>query len=146
MADLRSAMRDGDVERREAIRMLRAAVKNEEIELRRGLAEDEFHRVLARVVKRHRESIEQFELAKRDDLVAHERAQLAAIERYLPTLMPRAEVEANVREMLAGITIDGPRARGQLMGALAKRLRGKADMKEVSQVVEAMLASTGARA
>src|SRR4051794_6174811 len=94
VADLKVAMREGDVTRREAIRFLRAAVLNEELELqkkefdarasdaddegdsvpRRGLTDEETLRVVERLVKRHRDSIEQFERGGRSDLVAHEQA------------------------------------------------------------------------
>ena len=140
--DLRSAMRSGDTERREAIRMLRAALKNEQIELRQPLSEQETTAVVARIAKRHRESIEQFKTANRADLVAHEEAQLATVVQYLPTLMSPEEVEAEVRAVMAGIDISGPRAQGQIMSALSQRLRGKADMGQVSATVKRLLADS----
>jgi hypothetical protein len=142
MDDLKQAMRAGDVERREAIRMLRAAVKNEEIALQHPLSEVEFVGVVNRLVKRHRESIDQFEKGNRPDLVIHEQAQLAALSPYLPTLMSREEIAAVVREVMAEVNAEGPRAQGQIMAALAPRLRGKADMKEVSAVVQSQLTAS----
>ena len=70
ITDLKSAMRAADVPRREAIRMLRAAILNEEIEIRRPLDDAEALRVIDRLVKRHRDSIEQFEKGGRSDLVS----------------------------------------------------------------------------
>lgn len=141
--ELKDAMRTGDDVRRDAIRMLRAALKNEQIELRHPLSEQEAQRVVARIAKRHRESIEQFEQGHRPDLVAREQAQLAVIERFLPTLMSREEIEAEVRAALAGVDASSPRAQGAVMAALAPRLRGKADMKLVSEIVREQLAAAG---
>lgn len=139
MADLRESMRAGDTERRESIRMLRAAIKNEEIALRHPLSADEATAVVGRIAKRHRESIEQFERANRRDLVEHEQAQLAALESYLPTMMSRDEIELEVRAAMAETGTSGPRAQGQIMSTLAQRLRGRAELSEVSKVVKAVL-------
>ena len=133
--DLKEAMRSGDTERREAIRMLRAALKNEQIALRHPLSEQETTAVVARIAKRHRESIDQFRDANRPDLVSHEEAQLATVERYLPQLMSREAVVAEVKAVMAGLDTSGPRAQGQVMSALSGRLRGKADMKLVNTIV-----------
>lgn len=143
--DLKVAMRSGDEIRRDAIRMLRAALKNEEIELRHPLTDDESARVVARIAKRHRESIDQFNQGNRPDLVKHEEEQLAVIEQFLPTMMPRDQVEAEVRAVLSTVDTSGPRAQGAVMAAIAPRLRGKADMKVVSEVVRELLAADGAR-
>ena len=141
MADLKEAMRAGDAERREAIRMVRAALKNEQIELGHPLSQDEAEAVVSRVARRHRESIDQFRQANRPDLVAHEEAQLAALEPYLPRLMSREQIEAEVRSVMSELDTSGPRAQGQIMAALAQRLRGKADLKEVSAIVRSLVES-----
>jgi uncharacterized protein YqeY len=121
--------------------MLRAAMKNEEIELRHPLVQEEAERVVARLAKRHRESIEQFRQGNRPDLVEREEAQLAVVERFLPQLMPRDEVEAIVHATLAGLDVSGPRAQGAAMAAIAPKLRGKADMRLVSEIVRSVLAA-----
>jgi uncharacterized protein YqeY len=146
MADLAAAIRAGDVERREAIRMLRAAMKNEEIALGRPLSDEGTQRVLARLVKRHRESIDQFKQADRGDLVAHEEAQLAALQPYLPRMMECEEIKREVVAALAELDDGGPVSHGRLMGSLAKRLRGKADMKQVDRIVRQLLAASESHA
>ena len=140
--DLKDAMRSGDTERREAIRMLRAALKNEQIALGHPLSEQETTAVVARIAKRHRESIDQFRDANRPDLVSHEEAQLAVVERYLPQMMSREDVEVEVRSVLATMDTSGPRAQGQVMSALSQRLRGKADMKLVNTIVRDLLGAS----
>ena len=140
--DLKAAMRSGDTERREAIRMLRAALKNEQIALGHPLSEQEAATVVARIAKRHRESIDQFRDANRQDLVTHEEVQLATVEQYLPQLMSREDVVAEVKAVMATMDTSGPRAQGQVMSALSGRLRGKADMKMVSTIVKDLLGAS----
>jgi uncharacterized protein YqeY len=142
--ELKDAMRAGDEVRRDAIRMLRAALKNEEIELRHPLTQQEAERVVVRLAKRHRESIDQFRQGNRPDLVQREETQLGVVEKFLPQLMPNAEAEAIVRETLAGLDLSGPRAQGAAMAAVSPKLRGKADMKFVSELVRSMLAASPA--
>lgn len=161
--DLKTAMRTGDEVSRDAIRMLRAALKKEQDDARetawlaakKGGQESQFREppplteeakvaVVSRLAKRHRESIEQFTQGNRPDLVAHEQAQLAIVERYLPTLMPREDVEKIVLETLAGMDLAQPRAQGAIMAALAPKLRGKADMKLVNEIVREQLAAQAA--
>jgi uncharacterized protein YqeY len=139
--DLNDAMRTGDEVRRDAIRMLRAALKNEQIELRHPLSQEEAERVVARLAKRHRESIDQFRQGHREDLVEREERQLAVVEKFLPSQLPADEVERIVRETLAGIDLSAPRAQGAAMAAVSPRLRGKADMKVVSELVRSMVAA-----
>ena len=143
--ELKDAMKSGDDVRRDAIRMLRAALKNEEIELRHPLTQDDAGRVVKRIVKRHRESIDQFKQGNRLDLAEREESQLAVVEKYVPVsnFMPREEVEVIVRETVAGMDVStGLRAQGAVMAALSPKLRGKADMKVVSEIVRGLLANS----
>jgi uncharacterized protein YqeY len=139
MADLRAAMRQGDVPRKEAIRLLRAAVLNEEIERRRPLTDDEALIVVERLVKRHQDSIDQFRKGRREDLVAYEQAQLAAIKSYLPERLPREEIEARVRAAIEQAGASSRADTGKVMQQLAAGLRGRADLKEVSRLVQERL-------
>ena len=163
MADLKVAMRDGDVTRREAIRMLRAAILNEEVELqrrafeargggeadqseaaaipRRSLGDEEIVQVVERLVKRHQDSIAEFRKGGRADLIDREEAQLGVIASYLPyKLYTRDEIEAAVRAAIAETGASGPRDLGKLMPRLSAELRGKADMNQVRQVAQDLLA------
>jgi uncharacterized protein len=100
--------------------------------------------VVGRIVKRHRESIEQFRQGNRPDLAEREESQLAVVERFLPELMPADQVEAIVRETMASLDMSGPRAQGAAMAALSPKLRGNADMKLVSEIVRSVLAANAA--
>ena len=140
--ELKDAMKAGDEVRRDAIRMVRAALKNEQIELLHPLTDDEVDTVVTRIAKRHRDSIAEFKKGNRPDLVAHEEAQLAVVEKFARVqFVSREQVEAEVRETIAELNLSGPRAMGPIMTALSKKLRDKADMRLVNEVVREQLAA-----
>jgi uncharacterized protein YqeY len=139
ITDLKIAMREHDVPRREALRMLRAAILNEEIEKQRQLDEAEGLRVVERIIKRHQDSIDQFRKGGRDDLVEYEQRQLATIQSYLPARLPPEEIEQQVREAIAAVGAQGPADSGKVMQRLAAALRGQADLREVSRRVQELL-------
>jgi uncharacterized protein YqeY len=145
--DLKDAMRAKDRVRLDAIRLLMTELKREMIsgEDRRELSDDEAEQVAARVAKRHRDSIDQFEKAGRADLVEHEKAQLSIVERYLPALMTPDQIKTTVNETIEqlGEKATGPRAQGAIMAVLSPALRDKADMRLVNQIVRAELAARG---
>ena len=143
MDDLKVAMRAGDEPRREAIRMLRAAVKNEEISRGHTLDDGEVVEVITRQARRHRESIEEFTKANRTDLVDREVTQLAAIEGYLPKLEPASAFESEIRRAIQDTGATSVKEQGKVMGRLAGQLRGKTDMGEVGQIVRRLLEEGG---
>jgi uncharacterized protein YqeY len=140
--ELKDAMKTGDEVRRDAIRMLRAALKNEQIELQHPLTGDEVDAVVVRIAKRHRDSIAEFKKGNRPDLVAHEEAQLAVVERFAKVqMLSREQLEAEVRQTIADLNVSGPRAMGPVMTALSKKLKDQADMRLVNEIVRSELAA-----
>src|SRR5690242_16431254 len=120
--ELKDAMKTGDEVRRDAIRMLRAALKNEQIELQHPLTAEEVDAVVVRIAKRHRDSIAEFKKGNRPDLVAHEEGQLAVVERFAKVqMLSREQIEAQVRQTIAELNLSGPRAMGPVMTALSKK-------------------------
>jgi uncharacterized protein YqeY len=138
-ADLKQAMRDRDETRKSALRLLRAAIVNEEVEQGRPLSDDEVRAVAMREARRRRESIEAFRAGGREDLVAQEEAQLQAIRDYLPQMMSREEVEEAAREVIAATGATGPKDMGPVMRELMLRLKGKAEGSLVNEVVRELL-------
>ncbi len=137
-SDLKEAMRLGQAERRDALRLLLAAFKNEQIALGHPLSDDEAQAVIRRLAKRHRESIEEFRRGQREDLVAREQAQLAVVQSYLPLQMSTDEIAARARAAIEETGAHSRKDMGRVMGRLAD-LRGKADMAEVSRIVQSLL-------
>jgi len=141
MADLRTALRDRDTVRKSAIRMVIAALKNARVEKNADLTEDEMIAVLAKEVKQRRNAMAEFERAGRQDLVASESAELAVLGAYLPEALSEGELVVLARQVIAETGANSPKQMGQVMGALMPRVRGRADGRQVSQIVRELLTS-----
>lgn len=137
--DMAEAMRGGDQQRRDLLRMLLAAVKQEEVDSRQALADDGVLRVLQRQAKQRRESIADAQSAGRADLAAQEEAELALIEHYLPQMMGRDEVRALAAQTIADLGAADMKSMGRVMSQLMPRLQGRADGRLVSDVVRELL-------
>jgi len=135
-ADLKSAMKNKDHARLEAIRLLRAAIQRREVDERIELDDPQILAVAEKLVKQARESIGQFEQGGRSDLVEKERAQIAVFEAYLPEQLGAAEIEAAIAAAIAETGAGSMRDMGKVMGLLKQRLQGQADMAAVSALVK----------
>ena len=140
--DLKDAMRANDERRKIAIRMVIAAVKNAEVAAMKPLDEAAVLGVVAKQVKQRKESIEEFEKAGRRDLVDQEAAELRVLEAYMPAQMPRDEIAAEARAVIAEVGASGPGDKGKVMSALMPRLAGRAEGRTINEVVTELL--TGA--
>jgi len=141
MADLKTALREQDAVRKSAIRMAIAALKNARVEKNADLTEDEVIAVLAKEVKQRRNAMAEFERAGRKDLVASELAELAVLEAYLPEALSEGDLVELARLVIAETGANSPKQMGQVMGALMPRVRGRADGRQVSQIVRELLTS-----
>ncbi len=139
--DLRQAMKSGDTVKRSVIRLVMAAVNNAEIAKRAPLADPDILGVIAKEVKQRRESIEAFKQGNRPDLVAQEEAEMVVLQGYLPQQMTHEEIVQAVRRVIDEIGAKVPGDKGKVMGKLVPQLKGKADGREISDVVTELLAS-----
>ena len=139
--DLKQAMRSGDTLKRGAIRMLMAAINNAEIARQAKLKDSDIFGVIAKEVRQHRESIDAFKQGNRQDLVDKEEAELAVLQGYLPQQMTRAEVVEAARKVIAEVGAAGPGDKGKVMPSLMAQLRGRADGREINEVVSELLRS-----
>ena len=139
MTDLKAAMRARDADTRDTLRMMQAAIKQVEVDGGKPLDNAGVLGVLSKQAKQRRESIADYEKAGRDDLIAAEQRDLAVIERYLPKMMERAEIEAVVAKVIADTGASDPRDMGKVMGPVMGQLKGKVDGKLVNQVVRELL-------
>jgi uncharacterized protein YqeY len=137
--EMKNAMKSRDDLRLSAIRMVRSAVKNKEIDARRDLADQEIVEVLSTLVKQRRDSIRMFTEAGRDDLVAKEEKELAILLEFLPQQLGRDEVAALVEKVIAESGAQGSRDMGKVMKLLMPHVAGRADGKMVSDVVREKL-------
>ena len=138
--DMKNAMRAKETARLGTIRLLLAAIKQREVDDRIVLDDAAVIATVEKMIKQRKDSISQFEKAKRDDLVAIEAAEMAILQAYLPAQMADAEVEAAVAAAVTATGATGPQDMGKVIGALKGQLAGKADMGKVSALVKAALA------
>ncbi|MEK6603796.1 MAG: GatB/YqeY domain-containing protein [Nitrospirota bacterium] len=138
--DLKVAMKARDQLRMDAIRMVKAALQNKEIELKKDLDEAEMSRVLLTLVKQRKEAAELYQKGKRDDLADKELKELAIIEAYLPKALSQEEI---VQIIESAIQEAGPvtmKDMGKVMKAITAKLAGQAvDGKQLSDLVRARL-------
>jgi uncharacterized protein YqeY len=124
------------------LRLLLSEIKNAEIAQQKPADDNKVLDVIAKEVKRRRESIEAFKLGNRSDLVAQEEAELAVLMSYLPKQMSREEIITAARQVVNAVGAKGPSDKGKVMSQLMPQLKGKADGKEVSEIVSELLAAS----
>ena len=124
------------------LRLLLSEIKNAEIAQQKPADDNKVLDVITKEVKRRRESIEAFKKGNRSDLVAQEEAELAILMGYLPEQMSRAEIIAAARQVVDAVGANGLNDKGKVMSQLMPQLKGKADGKEVSEIVSELLAAS----
>jgi hypothetical protein len=137
------AMKSGDAPRRDAIRLIQAALKNRDIELRGNAnpPEDDVlvTEVLQKMIKQRRESIEMYEKGNRAELAAAEAAEVAVIEAFLPRQMTDAELSAATDAIIAEAGASSVKDMGRIMALVKERHAGQLDMGKASQAVKVKL-------
>lgn len=147
--DMNAALKAGEKQRLGIIRLINAAVKQREIDSRSStpskqtaLDDQQVIAVLDKMAKQRRESIDQFQRANRNDLVAQEEAELAVILDYLPSALSDAEIDAAIQDAITAAGAESIRDMGKVMGQLKPKMQGRADMAQVSARVKSMLSQT----
>ena len=139
-AHLTEAMKAKDALRTSTLRMVKAAVKNREIEKGEDLSDDEMMKVLRSLVKQRRDSVEQYEKAGRQELAAKETSEIEIIEAYLPQAAASGEVEQAVLLAIEETGATSMREMGAVMKAAQARLAGRnADGRTVSEMAKTKL-------
>jgi uncharacterized protein len=138
-----TAMKGGDTQTRDTTRLIQSAIKNRDIEARTGKAPADDDtlvvEVLQKMVKQRRESIEMFEKGGRAELAANEAAEVAVIERFLPTQLSEAETTALINGIKAEIGAESIKDMGKVMAVLKERHASSLDMSKASGLVKAAL-------
>jgi len=137
--DVKDAMRARDKPRLATLRLITAAIKQQEVDERIELDDTQLLSLLDKMCKQRRESISQFEKAARDDLIAQEVSELEIIKTYLPEQLGEAEIAALIDETLAATGAASIKDMGKVMGQLKPKLQGRADMGAVSAMIKARL-------
>jgi uncharacterized protein YqeY len=137
--EMKDAMKARDELRLSTIRLVRSAVRNKEIDLKREMDDQEVTETISSLVKQRRESIRLFMEAGRDDLVAKEEKELAILLAFLPQQLSREEVAEIVAKVIAESGAQGGKDMGRVMKALMPHVAGRADGKLVSELVKEKL-------
>lgn len=138
--DVKAAMRAGDAPRRDALRLLLAALKQREVDERKELADGDVVAVIEKMIKQRRDSITQFEQGGRQDLADVEKFEVSVLQAYMPQALADAEIEAAVSAAIRDAGAKGMADMGKVMAVLKPKLAGRADMGKVSALVKASLA------
>lgn len=137
--DMKAALRARQADRLSAIRMLLAAIKQKEVDERITVDDAQVVTIVDRLIRQRRDSIEQFEKARRSDLADREKAEIEVLSVYLPQQASVAEVAAEIDAAIAAAGAAGPQQMGRVMALLRQRLAGRTDLAAVSAQVKARL-------
>lgn len=134
-----TAWKAGDLQRRDALRLILSSFKYAEIDLGHPLEDADAIRVLQKEAKQRRDSIVEYEKAARADLVAKEQGELQVIEEFLPRQMSDEDLAALAREVIAETGAAGPSDLGKIMRPLLAKVAGRADGSRVNQIARDLL-------
>ena len=137
--DMKQAMKAKEKDVLQVIRMIKASLQNEQIKLGRELTADEELTLLSREMKQRRDSLAEFEKANRDDLVEKVVAEIAIVEKYLPTQLTEEEIRQIVASVIEDTGVTSTQAFGQVMGKVMPQVKGKADGNLVNEIVKEQL-------
>jgi uncharacterized protein YqeY len=138
-ADMRSGMKSKNADLVSTIRLLLAAIKQQEIDKREQLTDSDVLTIVEKLVKQRRESIKIYTEAGRNDLASKESAELEILTTYMPKQLSDEEVELIIQETLSSLDAREPKDMGKVMAALKTQLSGKADLSRVSTRVRELL-------
>jgi uncharacterized protein len=136
---LKDAIRERSENKRNAIRLLLTAIKVKEKELRRALDETEIQQVVSSQIKQRRDSVEQYQAAKRPDRAALEEDEIRILQTFLPEALSPEALEKLVNEAIAEVGAQSLKDMGKVMKALMTKVAGRADGKQVNELVRAKL-------
>ncbi|MBM2826202.1 MAG: hypothetical protein HW403_266 [Dehalococcoidia bacterium] len=139
--DLMEAMRRKDSARVSALRMIKAGIKYAEVAKGASLDDPGVVEVLSKQARERRESIVEFNKGGRQDLVAKEEAELQILLEYMPQQLSREEITAEAQRVVQETGAKGPQDKGKVMQALMGKLRGRAEGREINEVVTHLLTS-----
>jgi len=141
MEEMKVAMRAKDEAALRTLRAIKAAILLEKTSATASdtISEADEIRMLQKMAKQRRDSLEIFSQQNREDLAGKEREELAIIEKFLPRQMDADELEAELKQIITETGASGPADMGKVMGAATKKLAGKADGKLISETVKRLL-------
>jgi len=140
--DLKNALRSGERDKLSVIRMVKAGIKNKEIEKMSPLDEEEVYALLNSMIRQRKDSIEQFLKGEREDLVKQEEKELSIIQSYLPVQLTEDEVKEMITDTIGETGASSLRDTGKVMKIIIPRIKGRFDSKLLNELVKRALSET----
>ena len=137
--EMKQAMKSNDKLRLSTIRMIRSALKNKEIELRKRLEDEEIAKVIQAMVRKGEESVEQFQAGGRTDLVDKEKKEIEILKSFLPQPLSQEEILKIIDQSIQETQASSPKDIGKVMKSVMPKIGGKADGKLINQLVKERL-------
>ena len=137
--DMKSAMRSKEPDKLGVIRLLLAAIKQKEVDERIELSDDDILKVIEKMLKQRRDSIEAFNKANRKDLVDKEEFEVVFLQQYLPEQLKDSEIDQIIDDVISVSGASSIKDMGIVMGSVKTKVAGKANMAEVSQKIKTKL-------
>lgn len=138
-ADMIEAMKNKEKDKLTVIRMVKAAMDQEHIDRKKEINDELLVEVVSRQIKMRRESILEFEKGNRDDLIEKTKSEIAILEAYLPEQLSDEEVSSIIDEIFAEVKPESQKDMGKVMKEATAKLKGKTDMKKVSEMIKSRL-------
>lgn len=137
--ELKNAMKNKDQLRKNVVTMIRADIKQIEVDKRVELTDEDIIEIIAKQAKQRKDSIEEFEKGGREDLVDQAKSELKVLMEYLPEQLSEEEIETILKEVIAEIGATSMKEMGKVMAAAMPKFKGRADGKVVNQIVKKIL-------
>jgi uncharacterized protein YqeY len=138
-ADLTESMKARTAERTSTLRMLQAALKNEQIHLGHELSDEEALSIIRKSVKQRLDSIEQYTKGNRPELAAKEAAEIEVLETYMPPELSDADLESGLRDIIKSTGAQSKKDLGKVMKEATAKYKGRADGKKIQEIVSRLL-------
>lgn len=137
--DMKAALRAQDKPRLGVVRLILAAIKQVEVDERIEVDDPRMIQILNKMIKQRRDSIAQYDQAKRDDLADQERLEVKIIQTYLPEPLSEAEIDRVLSEVIEKVGATSVKDMGKVMAELKERIQGRTDMTQISAKIKARL-------
>jgi uncharacterized protein YqeY len=138
-ADMKEAMKNKDIVKRDTIRFLNSAIKQVEVDERKELNDADILKLIQKAIKQREDAIEQYQNAGREDLVQNESAQADVLKAYLPKQLTQEELEEEIKAIIAQTGAAGMKDIGKVMGTATKKLAGVTDGKKINACAKTLL-------
>lgn len=134
--DLKSSMKNKDTIKKSVVTLIRAAIKQHEVDNRVELTDDAIIDIISKQLKQRKDSLAEFEKANRDDLIEETKSEIQVLEGYLPQQLSEEELEKIVIETIAEVGATSMKDMGKIMATIKPKTAGRADGRKINELVK----------